>query len=112
MFLLLPSRAKARDLGVNSNMYFTYIITNWSNTTLYIGFTSDLKKRMYQHREALVGGFARKYNLNKLVYYESGEGYDGVLAREKQIKKYSRHKKEQLILSMNSYWQDLYDEIE
>ncbi len=93
-------------------MYAVYIITNWSNTTVYTGFTADLKKRIYEHREGLGSGFAHKYNLNKLVYYEVGGDYDGMLAREKQIKKYSRYKKEKLILSMNPYWQDLYDTLE
>lgn len=93
-------------------MYFVYIITNWLNTTIYVGFTSDLRRRIYEHKEALIDGFAKKYNLNKLVYYESGEDYDDVLAREKQIKKYSRFKKERLIVSMNLHWHDLYDELE
>jgi len=86
-------------------------MANWSNTTLYIGFTSDLVRRVYEHREGLGSGFSKKYATTKLVYYESGGGRDGVLAREKELKKWNRFKKERLILSENPFWEDLYDRI-
>lgn len=63
------------------------MMSNWSGETLYIGFTSNLGKRIYEHREGLGGGFTTKYNLKKLVYYEAGEDRDTMLAREKQIKR-------------------------
>jgi putative endonuclease len=90
-------------------MYFVYIMTNKTNSTLYIGFTSDLRRRVYEHREGLGDGFTKKYNLIKLVYYESGESRDGVLQREKEMKKWNRIKKERNISAFNSHWRDLYD---
>lgn len=93
-------------------MYFVYIMTNKTNSTLYIGFTSDLRKRVYEHREGLGDGFTKRYNLTKLVYYESGEDHDGVLGREKGIKKWNRLKKERNITAFNPTWEDLYEGLE
>lgn len=93
-------------------MYFVYIMTNKTHSTLYVGFTSDLKKRSYEHLEGLGNGFVKRYNLTKLVYYEAGEGYDGVLSREKELKKWSRSKKERNITGFNPGWKDLYDELD
>jgi len=91
--------------------YYVYIMTNKNNTVLYTGFTSDLKGRVYTHKEKIVDGFTKRYNINKLVYYEAGESYEGVLFREKQIKAGSRQKKIDLIEKMNEKWVDLYDSI-
>ncbi len=76
--------------------------------TLYIGFTSDLVKRVWEHKNDFVAGFTKKYQCHKLIYYEQGEDYDGTLEREKQIKKWRREKKEALIKTMNPGWKDLY----
>lgn len=89
-------------------MYYVYIATNWNNKVVYIGMTSDLCKRMHEHREKIADGFTKKYNIDKLVYYESGEDFDGVLEREKEIKGWRRDKKECLIFSMNPKFKDLY----
>ncbi len=90
---------------------YVYIVTNKNNTVLYTGVTSDLIKRINQHKNKVVKGFTTKYNCNKLVYYEIGNGMEGCIVREKQIKAGSRKKKIQLIEEMNPSWKDLYDDI-
>jgi len=91
--------------------YCVYIITNVNNTTLYTGVTSQLIKRIYQHKEKLVDGFSKKYNLKKLVYYECTEDVISAIEREKQIKGGSRNKKIQLIEKVNPEWEDLYQNL-
>ncbi len=87
------------------------MITNQYNTVLYIGVTNNLIRRIYEHKNKLVKGFSSKYNLNKLVYYEQTESIESAILREKQLKNYSRAKKEQLISKINPNHNDLYDEI-
>ena len=90
-----------------------YIMTNKSNTVLYTGVTSDLVRRIYQHKEKMdIKCFTYKYNINKLVYYESFDSIEEAIVREKQIKGGSRKKKEILINSFNSEWNDLWEEIQ
>ena len=91
--------------------YYVYIMTNKNNIVLYTGVTSDLKKRIYEHKEKLVDGFTKKYNIIKLVYYEIFCDSASAISREKQIKAGSRQKKIDLINSMNKNWKDLYEEI-
>ncbi|MBX4204679.1 MAG: GIY-YIG nuclease family protein [Candidatus Doudnabacteria bacterium] len=91
-------------------MFYVYIMSSESGA-IYIGFTSDLVKRVWEHRNGFAEGFTKKYKCQKLVYYESGEDYDALLAREKQIKKWGRFKKTTLISSINPKWQDLYKSI-
>jgi putative endonuclease len=86
-------------------------MTNKNNSTLYTGVTNDLKRRVYEHKEKIVGGFTKKYNLNKLVYYEMFEDPENAILREKQIKGGSRQRKIDLINSLNKEWQDLYQQI-
>ncbi len=88
-----------------------YIITNKKNGTLYVGVTSNLIQRIYQHKQALIDGFAKKYALKHLVYYEIFDDMQNAINREKQIKAGSRNKKIKLIESINKDWQDLYDSI-
>jgi putative endonuclease len=89
-----------------------YIMTNKGNTTLYIGVTSDLLKRITQHREKnYPNSFTAKYNLNKLVYFETFPSIDEAITREKQLKAGSRKKKEELINKVNPGWIDLYEEL-
>ena len=90
--------------------YYVYIMASKTGT-LYVGFTSDLIKRAWEHKNDLVEGFTKKYQCHKLIYYEQGEDYDSVLAREKQIKKWRRDKKEALIKTMNTSWRDLYTDL-
>ncbi|MFH1051289.1 MAG: GIY-YIG nuclease family protein [bacterium] len=89
------------------NQYYIYIMTNKNNTVLYTGVTNDLGRRMYEHKNKLHEGFTKKYNINKLVYFEIFERIDDAIAREKQIKAGSRKKKEELINCINSEWKDL-----
>ena len=91
--------------------YYVYILTNKINTVLYTGVTNNLKRRVYEHKEKLVEGFTKKYNVTKLVYYESLADPEAAILREKQIKGGSRAKKLMLVSSMNAEWKDLYDVI-
>jgi putative endonuclease len=88
-----------------------YILTNTHHTVLYTGVTSNLKARVYQHREKLLPGFTNRYNVGKLVYYDVAENMAAAIAREKQIKAGSRRKKTELINAFNPEWRDLFDEI-
>ena len=87
--------------------YYVYLLANYSNTTLYTGITSDLVRRMYEHKNKIVPGFTSKYNVNKLVYFEETSDVNAALEREKQIKGWLRAKKNQLIESNNKGWRDL-----
>ena len=88
-----------------------YILASKRNGTLYTGVTSDLLKRIWQHRNNIVDGFTQKYSVHRLVYYELAEEMAAAIAREKQIKGGSRAKKLTMIESMNPEWRDLYDDI-
>ncbi|MBI2297702.1 MAG: GIY-YIG nuclease family protein [Armatimonadetes bacterium] len=90
---------------------YVYIMTNVRHTVLYTGVTSDLIRRVYQHREGLCPGFTRRYNVVKLVYFEDHDRMDDAIAREKAIKGGSRDRKLTLIESMNPGWRDLYDDV-
>ena len=82
-------------------------MTNPSYTALYTGITSDLPRRVYEHKGKSIKGFTAKYNVNKLVYYEVFNDAENAIFREKQIKAGSRHKKIELIKRMNPEWHDL-----
>jgi putative endonuclease len=88
-----------------------YIMTNRHNTTLYTGVTSNLKKRVYEHKSKLVEGFTKRYNITKLVYYEIFNDPENAIKREKQIKGGSRKRKIDLVESKNKSWDDLYEKI-
>ncbi len=91
-----------------SRQFFVYIMTNDHNKVLYTGVTNDLRRRVFEHKEKLVNGFSKKYNINKLIYYEIFEDSLNDITREKQIKAGSRKKKTELIHKMNKLWKDLY----
>lgn len=89
-------------------MFYVYIITNEYNRVFYTGITNDLERRMYEYRyNKNKKSFAYRYNLKKLIYYESGGSAYGAITREKQIKDYNRDKKKAMINSMNPEWRDL-----
>lgn len=90
---------------------YVYIITNYNNTTLYTGVTSNLVKRIWEHKNEVVEGFSKRYKLHKLVYYEITNSIEAAINREKYIKGKSREYKLQLIESTNKDWNDLYDTI-
>ena len=93
-------------------MYYVYILTNKGHSVLYTGMTNNLERRLYEHRNHLVPGFTAKYNVHKLVYFEYGEDVWGAIEREKQIKGWTRKRKEELINSTNPEWKDLGKEME
>ena len=84
--------------------YYVYIITNWSNEVMYIGVTNNLKRRMLEHKNKQISGFTKTYNVKKLVYYECTSDVVSAIKREKQLKKWSRAKKNQLVESKNPDW--------
>ena len=87
--------------------YFVYILSNYTNTTLYVGMTNDLKRRLYEHKNKLIEGFSSKYNTNKLVYYEETSDVKTAIQREKNLKKWNRQWKEELIKKTNPDFKDL-----
>ena len=88
-------------------MYFVYILSNWDDSVVYIGVTGNLERRLYEHRNGLVDGFPKKYNVHKLVYFENTSDVYSAISREKQLKKWNRAKKNELISRMNPKWEDL-----
>ncbi len=86
-------------------------MTNKRNTTLYTGVTNNLAERMYQHKNKLVKGFTEKYNVDKLIYFESTENILSAITREKQLKKWKREWKDRLINEKNPGWIDLYENL-
>ena len=89
--------------------YFVYIMTN-NSKTLYIGVTNDLQRRIYEHKNKLLEGFTKRYNITKLVYYETTNSIESAIKREKQLKNWKRAWKIELIESMNKNWDDLSEE--
>ena len=88
-------------------MYFVYILSNWDDSVLYIGVTGNLPRRLYEHKKGLVDGFAKKYNVHKLVYFENTNDVYSAISREKQLKGWARAKKNALIQTTNPNWDDL-----
>lgn len=88
--------------------YYIYLLSNKQNNVLYTGVTSDLIRRIYEHKNKLVKGFTQKYNVDRLVYYEVCMNIVTAIEREKQIKAWSRKKKDALINTLNPGWEDLY----
>ncbi len=90
--------------------YYVYILTNKTNNVLYIGVTNDLVRRMYEHKNKLVEGFTKKYNLKKLVYFEVTDDVKSAITREKQLKNWHRDWKINIINEQNPDWKDLSEE--
>jgi putative endonuclease len=90
--------------------YYVYILTNKFNKVLYIGVTNDLVRRIFQHKNKLVEGFSKKYNLTKLAYYETTSDIKSAIRREKQLKNWHRDWKINLITQSNPEWRDLSEE--
>ena len=90
---------------------YVYIMTNKNNTTLYVGVTNDLVRRVYEHKNKLIQGFTSHYDLTKLVYYEVIDGEEQAIAREKYLKICYRKTKNKLITEFNPQWNDLYSKI-
>ena len=88
-------------------MYYVYILTNCTDKVMYIGMTNNLKRRVYEHKNMLLEGFTKKYKVHKLVYYEDFKDPTAAIKREKQLKKWSRSKKDALVKESNPMLQDL-----
>jgi putative endonuclease len=86
------------------HLYYVHILTNSSNKVLYVGVTNDLEIRCYEQKQKLIKGFTQKYNVDKLIYYEKLDSIELAIFREKQIKGYSRSKKDALINEINPEW--------
>ena len=91
--------------------FYVYILTNQRNGTLYVGVTSDLIKRVWEHKNKVLKGFTEQYNVNKLVYYEHFVDAEHAIGREKRLKKYNRKWKTDLIERMNPAWKDMYEDL-
>ena len=91
--------------------YFVYILTNWNNKVMYIGVTNNLARRIYEHKNKLAEGFTKRYNVNKLVYFETTPDVRAAIEREKQLKGWVRKRKDALVESENPEWKDLSDEL-
>ena len=87
--------------------FYVYLLTNCNNKVMYVGVTNDLQRRLYEHKNKLVQGFTEKYNVDKLVYFEETDDVNSALAREKEIKKWRREKKNQLVNRINPTWKEL-----
>jgi len=88
---------------------WVYIVTNKPNGILYVGVTSDIGRRAFEHRSGMIDGFTKRYGLNRLVYMERFEDIRGAIQREKNIKHWPRAWKAQLILAQNPDWRDLFE---
>ena len=91
--------------------YYIYILASKFNGTLYIGVTNNLIKRIYEHKNNIADGFTKKYAIHNLVYYESYDSIENAIIREKQLKKWNRAWKINLIEKLNPKWKDLYIEL-
>ena len=87
--------------------YYVYLLTNNLNTVIYVGVTNDLNRRLYEHRGEFADSFTKRYHIHKLVYYETTTDVKAAIEREKQIKSWSRAKKNVLVNGMNPKWEDL-----
>jgi len=96
-----------RELLLDNRQYYVYILTNWNHKVMYIGMTNNLQRRVYEHKHHAYEGFTDKYNVSKLVYVESTTDVCAAIAREKQLKRWRRQKKNRLVESINSNWNDL-----
>lgn len=90
--------------------WYVYLLTNITNTVLYVGATRNLQKRVWEHKSKVIEGFTKKYHLHKLVYYEIFDTPDEAIVREKQIKGWTRKKKDKLVDGFNPEWKDLYED--
>ena len=90
---------------------YVYILTNKPMGTLYIGSTTDLVGRIWQHKNKAIPGFTSKYNIDKLVYYEWHDSLNNMVLRERQLKKWNRNWKYRLIIQKNPDWNDLYNDV-
>jgi len=109
--LSFPRKRESTTIASMRKTYYVYMLTNKRAGTLYIGVTNNLVRRVYEHKLGLVEGFSKKYGVKKLVWYEQTNDIRAALTREKQLKKWERKWKIELIENANSTWRDLYYEL-
>jgi putative endonuclease len=109
--LLLDKNQHFNHPNLMNKEYYIYILASKKNGTLYVGVSSDLVKRIYEHKNNLVDGFTKTYSVHDLVYYESTQDVNAAIIREKQLKKWKREWKINLIEKDNPEWIDLYYQI-
>ncbi len=102
---------RKRESRKSMKSYYVYILASKRNGTLYIGVTNDLIRRVYEHKQGLVEGFTKKYNVHQLVFFEETNDVESAITREKQMKKWNRQWKIELIEKQNPGWKDLYEDI-
>lgn len=110
-YLVVIRRLDRRIQGDAMKDYYVYILASERNGTLYIGVTSDLVRRVWEHKNGIKSGFASKYKAYQLVYYEHTNSVEAAIQREKRLKRYKREWKRELIEKQNPLWHDLYEEI-
>ena len=98
-------------MSFEQKYYYVYIMASSKNGTLYIGFTSNLPQRIFEHKNHLLPGFTNKYNVDKLVYFERFEDVNHAIRHEKRLKEWKRNWKKDLIEKHNPQWRDLYDDL-
>jgi len=107
--MLFPRKRESKNsIKIFMKQYFVYILASKRNGTLYAGVTNNLIKRVWEHKNNVIEGFTQKYNVRKLVYYEITDDVDSAIIREKQMKKWRRQWKIELIEKSNPEWKDLY----
>jgi len=94
------------------NIYYVYILASRKNGTLYIGVTNNLMRRVFEHKNGFIKGFTQKYNVHRLVYFEETPDIQSALKREKQLKKWRRQWKIDLIEKENPKWNDLFEQLQ
>ena len=98
-------------MGFEQKYYYVYIMASSRNGTLYVGFTSNLPQRVFEHKNHLLPSFTDKYNVDKLVYFERFEDVNQAIKHEKRLKEWKRNWKKDLIEKFNPEWRDLYDDL-
>ena len=108
-----PRKRESKKSGnkMGGTQYYVYLLASKRNGTLYLGVTSNLIKRVYEHKNNLVSGFTQKYEIHNLVYYETTDDVNSAITREKQLKKWKRAWKIEIIEKNNPEWRDLYFEL-
>ena len=104
---VILSAAKNLKSTMGKNTYYVYILTNWNHHVMYIGVTNDLHRRVYEHKQGLIEGFTKKYHIHKLVYCENCGEIKDAIAREKQLKGWTRKRKNELVEANNPTWEEI-----
>jgi len=107
MQIVIPAKAGIHNMTKINHQYYVYILSNKMNGTLYIGVSNNLERRMFEHKNKLVNGFTKTYNLDKLMYFETYQYINDAIKREKNMKKWKRQWKINLIIKDNPNWKDL-----